>query len=327
MGDLYTRKAWNDIIDRVNELCKNPPEDSDCDPIGELEWVDENHIWTKYDIDQVRNKLTEICKDNKFDEKLRLWSQKVLDEIEEAIATGWCDCNPDLCYADLEVTILYSGVSRETSEVVLHACNEASQCPPSKPGHVDYYSAGASATGFGIGIGGSIGIQRVEIDLTGKSRGNTNVTVYANGFNCDGSQKTPIPEPKYDAEGNLRDSDMAFDIIQCLACTVFDPSQWLFWCMCTPCWIGLPACCSSNPQPPSIYPCYDPGPCTCNLDEGHVRGHYGNPQDQDTSRVMFVMTKNPRGAWPIGLPCRKCCADGIGYCGKDCPDDDPVCKK
>jgi len=92
---VYTRTDWNSIIQQVNDLCENPPEDTDCDPLETLEEVEEDHIWTKGDIQQVRDKLTEICDENAFAENLDYWKQTTIDEINEAIANGWCNCEPE----------------------------------------------------------------------------------------------------------------------------------------------------------------------------------------------------------------------------------------
>jgi len=96
MGVVYTRDDWNDIIQQVNDLAVNP--DEGCDPVATLPEVDPDHIWTKDDITQVRDKLTEICSDNTFSAELRLWAQEIIDEINDAIAQGWCDCEVcELC--------------------------------------------------------------------------------------------------------------------------------------------------------------------------------------------------------------------------------------
>lgn len=91
----YSREDWNDIIRRVNDLAANPPPDTDCDPLPALDEVDPEHIWSKSDIEAVRDKLTAICEDNTWSGELRLWAQSVLDEIEEAIGRGWCGCEED----------------------------------------------------------------------------------------------------------------------------------------------------------------------------------------------------------------------------------------
>ncbi|GAF90685.1 unnamed protein product, partial [marine sediment metagenome] len=56
--------AWNEIIQEVNELAENPNEG--CDPLETLEEVEEDYIWNKRDIENVQNKLIEICPSNEF---------------------------------------------------------------------------------------------------------------------------------------------------------------------------------------------------------------------------------------------------------------------
>lgn len=86
---VWTRPDWNDIIQRVNDLINSDEACRDVDPLDEVE---ENHIWTQDDIQQVRDKLQEICEDNEFSEELIYWKQAIIDEINEAIDQGWCDC-------------------------------------------------------------------------------------------------------------------------------------------------------------------------------------------------------------------------------------------
>lgn len=94
MSGPYTREAWNNIISQVNDLCANPPSDTDCEPLSPLPTVGPEHIWTKTDIQDVRAKLGEICS-RSWSAELRLWTQELVDELTNAIGAGWCDCEPD----------------------------------------------------------------------------------------------------------------------------------------------------------------------------------------------------------------------------------------
>lgn len=85
--------AWNEIIQEVNNLATNP--DEGCEPLGTLEEVEEDHIWTKTDIIEVQDKLIEICPDNVFTEH-ELWTTVIIDEIITALAVGWCECQEDV---------------------------------------------------------------------------------------------------------------------------------------------------------------------------------------------------------------------------------------
>ena len=85
MGQLWTRTDWNDVIDRVNEkisTCRSGSEN--------LPHVDPNHIWKKSDVILVRDKIAELCSDTNFTE-LKLWTQKIIDELNSALDN--CDCN------------------------------------------------------------------------------------------------------------------------------------------------------------------------------------------------------------------------------------------
>lgn len=95
MAGAWKRTDWNGIITRVNSLAASPPPDTDCDPVPPLSLVGPNHIWTIDDVLQVRDKLNEICSDTGWSAELRLWSQELVDEINDAIAAGWCNCEPE----------------------------------------------------------------------------------------------------------------------------------------------------------------------------------------------------------------------------------------
>jgi hypothetical protein len=281
MGDNpFTRKAWNDIIDIVNLIASEPPQDTDCSPLGPLEHVPPEHIWTTGDVKAVQDKLMEICDENTFDDELTLWRDHILEEIATAMAQGWCHCDPEKCYAEGYTTVLSDTSDIVNYVVTPHGCDQAaSPCVPTPPRpHYDYYSVGSSETGFGVGIGGSIVINRIYLTPWGQTVWST---VYANTFDCQGNQTQPIPPPVFDQDGNLVNSYIDYEYDVCYPCTLMDGDM--------PCWIGLPQC-PGNPWP---------------------SGPTG-------TRILYVLTKTPGGAWAGGLPCRRCCADGIGFCGKDC---------
>jgi len=122
MGQVWTRADWNDIIQRINDLAQDP--DAGCDPVATLPEVDPEHIWTNTDIQQVRDKLTEICDENLFSAELRLWAQEIIDEIEAAIANGWCgceDCIPE-CSNAYGAAVSYLG------SYVIEACLDCGPC-------------------------------------------------------------------------------------------------------------------------------------------------------------------------------------------------------
>lgn len=117
---------WNDIIQRVNDLSQNP--DSGCDALEPLEEVTDPHRWSVMDIETVRDRLLEICKDNEFSAETVKWKQDIVDEINAAIATGWCDCC-DLSEDGHGVTIeVYHGTPVDA--ISIYAPNMPPICTP-----------------------------------------------------------------------------------------------------------------------------------------------------------------------------------------------------
>jgi hypothetical protein len=95
MGQIWTRAKWNDIIQRINSLSQNPPQG--CSALPLLDIATEGHKWSVTDIAAVRNRLLAICPDNAFSAELVKWKQDIIDEIETAIAAGWCGCQQSPC--------------------------------------------------------------------------------------------------------------------------------------------------------------------------------------------------------------------------------------
>lgn len=82
---------WNvQIIQPINELATNPPDG--CDPLSPLPEAEKDHLWMKQDVINVQDKLMEICPDNDFTEleTPQLITVILIEEIENAIAIGWC---------------------------------------------------------------------------------------------------------------------------------------------------------------------------------------------------------------------------------------------
>ncbi len=118
----FTRINWNeDIIQRVNDLCENP--DSGCDSLPLLVKVDPKHRWSKTDIQEVEDKLLEICPNNTFSDTPEKWSySETIVPIENAIEEGWCECvevpseqHYDLGFWDTEHLDARRGVDAQTS--------------------------------------------------------------------------------------------------------------------------------------------------------------------------------------------------------------------
>jgi len=117
--DLFTHADWCDIINRVNDLIESgggeptEPEGGGeggggeeggdefaCPTLELLECPEKPHIWSKKDIEEVQDKLEEVCDENEdtwteledIPDPGQLWLATVLNEIEEAIEDGWCNC-------------------------------------------------------------------------------------------------------------------------------------------------------------------------------------------------------------------------------------------
>ena len=86
MGQVWTLDDWNDIIQQVNDLAQNPPDG--CDALEPLEEVEAPHKWSADDIQQVQDKLKQVCHDNTFSDIPDLWKQDTIDEINDAIGQG-----------------------------------------------------------------------------------------------------------------------------------------------------------------------------------------------------------------------------------------------
>jgi len=100
MGIVYTRIAWNSIIDQINDKIKSCG--SSITPLVE---VDPDHVWTTDDVTPVRDTLTKLCASSNpvFIAPLTIWAQAIIDEINKAIAN--CQCTECDLAADAGITI------------------------------------------------------------------------------------------------------------------------------------------------------------------------------------------------------------------------------
>lgn len=112
---------WNKLVMDTNEILQNPPADTDCDPIPEIDLAEENHIWTKADIQEVRDALSQTCPDISFSTELNLWEPDPIDEIEIEMDKAWCDCEPisQVTCTDLDYTV---------SPSTIEACPDPARC-------------------------------------------------------------------------------------------------------------------------------------------------------------------------------------------------------
>jgi hypothetical protein len=87
----FSRENWNKLIRDLNEVLTDGAPGG-CEGIDPLEEVDPEHIWTKKDVEEVRDKIKEMCADNEFDADLdKPWHRSIIDEIEDQM-NHWCGC-------------------------------------------------------------------------------------------------------------------------------------------------------------------------------------------------------------------------------------------
>jgi len=104
-GDLHEK--WNAVIEKVNDERQNQPslpDDSDCDPLEAIAYVEENHIWTKQDVEDVRTAIDDMCP-FAWTKDLEYWKDEIITEIEDALDRdygGWGDedecCTVEECF-------------------------------------------------------------------------------------------------------------------------------------------------------------------------------------------------------------------------------------
>lgn len=91
MSESMSTAKWKKIIDDINDLINDPPSGCSAEPtLDEIE-PDQGIAWSVKMVQDVQDKLKEICPDNEFDDPVK-WSQKMIDDIRDAIEKGWCNC-------------------------------------------------------------------------------------------------------------------------------------------------------------------------------------------------------------------------------------------
>jgi len=310
MGQVWKLTDWNDIIQQVNDLAQNP--DAGCDPIDPLEEVEAPHRWSKTDIQEVQDKLKEICEDNTFADTPDLWKQSIIDEINDAIDLGWCDC---LCQAEDETYIIFSYGSHACPEVREWGCYQDNPCIPPAGSYCDWFTPAAAATGFGPGIGGGY---QVVLQTYLDDEPPAISFLYSNTFDCAGNQTQPMSEPWRDDDGHLAGSAYA-DMIICRPCSLYKVSCFLWFCSCSKCAPGVCSCCT-----PPIYS-LDPT-CRCVADDNFIQACYGGDWScHDYLSVWSIRKYCDESFHGEGEPCRTCCSDGIGFCDNLACIGDPAC--
>jgi hypothetical protein len=181
MGQVWTRAEWNDIIHRTNDLIENP--NAGCAKLEPLEEVPENHIWTPTDITVVRDKLVEICPTNIFEAETRKWKQAIIDEIEAAIAGGWCDC----CKWDGPYSLQ---LPIEASEGAHHVYNPTSWSWPTCHGAIETWQVLQFILLYDIALGAPNYANRLyALSIAGTADSH----VEGGAYNCVPNQDSSLP--------------------------------------------------------------------------------------------------------------------------------------
>lgn len=124
MDKPYSIANWNKLIGDVNEILEDPPSGSDCEPIEPIEEVEDPHLWSVEDVEEMRDKLKETCPDISFSEELVLWHPEIIDEIEEQMEEAWCDCEEEPAleeygpFGPYSYTLINAAWSAETSNTI-----------------------------------------------------------------------------------------------------------------------------------------------------------------------------------------------------------------
>jgi hypothetical protein len=101
----YKREDWNGLIDDVNDVITQPPQDTNCVALAALPHVGPNHKWSKTDILAVQSALRQTCGSIDFQTLPERWKRSIIDEIEAAMGHVWCDCESTVQCADVAVAV------------------------------------------------------------------------------------------------------------------------------------------------------------------------------------------------------------------------------
>ena len=104
-GKPITFEGWKKLIEDLNELFANPP--GDCEAVGALSLPESPQVWTIEDVEEVREKMKEMCENHTFDwgwyqpgfegpdnDLLRFpFGREIIYEIVDQM--NWCQCGQD----------------------------------------------------------------------------------------------------------------------------------------------------------------------------------------------------------------------------------------
>lgn len=106
-GRPITLEGWKKLVEDLNELFENPP--GNCETIEAVEIPEDPQVWKLEDVEDIREKMIEMCHDNSFDwgwylpawqgsekdkDLLRFpFGREIIYEIQDQMR--WCDCGTD----------------------------------------------------------------------------------------------------------------------------------------------------------------------------------------------------------------------------------------
>ena len=90
-GKPFSQEKWNELIRDVQDKLLHPR--GSCQTVARLEEVEGEHLWSVRDVEKVREAISDTCPDILWQEELKLWDEKVLDEIERNMEQMWCNCD------------------------------------------------------------------------------------------------------------------------------------------------------------------------------------------------------------------------------------------
>lgn len=332
-GDIFT--IWNAVIDKVNDERQNQPslpEDTECDPLDPIDCAEENHVWTKDDVQAVHDAIDEMCPYD-WDDIPDYWKKEIIDEIEEALNRdygGWGDEDDECCFkkcqAEDERVSLFLNEQSCSAVLLQWECGQwPGPCYNYKGdpnGNFDWYSAALGIPGYDSGVGGSISIKFSYMKDGAITSTHWLQTLM---FRCDGEgfkSHTPPTYPLSYSEYGQLDA--------CFYCGDYQPAGFWIWMYCGYCIIGYdPRHCGQCCEEAPVY-LIDPT-CDCPFNEGWVASNCTTYQAylDDCAAHSYaqwwyadkIASEEFHGE---GAPCRKCCSDGEGFCPYDCPGD-PAC--
>lgn len=330
-SEPFTREEWNDLVRRVNDKIAEDHEgekhkddgDRPCDPPDELEEAEEDHIWTREDVEKMRDALEDMCPNwelDELDEPDQLWKKWIIDQMEEGIEQAWCDCEEEECPCEerdiLIHTVNYS-CSPQGCDVVWCPSQGADGCQSTECPTGDWAALGyAGMCIVEPKVQASFALWWIRPRCTNNSyTGDCGAEDGANGYWRDGGTTNCQdgcvshrdarlaqwgiqdectvgypPQPAYG--GACRQTCLSVDSQPCKPCTTKITNCFLWWCISGPCVLGVPIC---GEEPAGYCDSYDCAVAYCNC---------------KSSRPDY---------WELRVTCSDDYdGDGMVYCGYHC---------